>query len=283
MRKGLGKGLSALIEEAAQEQEGPSREIEIHLIDPNREQPRHEFDAEKLKELSDSILQYGVVQPIIVAPRNGRYILVAGERRWRASKIAGLKYIPAVVREYTEQEILEISLIENLQRADLNPVEQAMGIARLMEEYQLTQEQTAIKLGKSRPQIANILRLLHLSPVVLEKLRQGELTTGHARALLPLSEQQQERACNQIIKMELSVRQCEALAKKMMEEKKPENEEVIIYRPEGWDDVEDQLRRIMGTKVVITGSEKKGYIRLEYYSADELSGLVDKLLEISRR
>ena len=267
--RGLGKGLGALLSEASQEA-APS-EIEIKLIDPNRDQARKSFDEEGIRELADSIREHGIVQPLIVTAENGRYTIVAGERRWRAARLAGLKTVPAIIREMTPREVMEISLIENLQRQDLNAAEEAEGIHQLMEEYHLTQEETAKRIGKSRPYVANSLRLLSLCPEVLEKLRNGEISAGHARCLVTLSDEDQLRICEAILEKQLSVRQVEEMLKPGGA--KPKRKESLPEIAEA----EALLRELLGTKVKLTGSPKRGRIMIEYYSMDELEGILERL------
>lgn len=269
--KGLGKGLEALLGEAAAS--APQQEIEISLIDPNPSQARQMFDEEGLAELAASIRQHGVIQPILLKPSNGRYFIVAGERRWRAARKAGLKTIPAVVKEIDERELMEISLVENLQRQNLNPVEEAEGLQTLMEEYQLTQEDAAQRLGKSRSYIANSLRLLVLHPHVLDKLRANQITAGHARCLITLPEEQQLRIAELIIERQLSVRQVEELVKQggmKLREQRAADPEIM--------EAEALLRELLGTKVKLSGNQRRGRILIEYYSTDELEGILDKLI-----
>lgn len=272
--KGLGKGLGALLADNAPS--GGQEEVEITLIDPNRSQARKTFDDASLQELSASIAQHGVVQPVILKPaENGRYLLIAGERRWRAARKAGLRTIPAVIKNVDSRELMELSLIENLQRQDLNPLEEAEGIKTLMDEHQLTQEQVSLRLGKSRPYIANTLRLLTLSGPVTDALRDGSISAGHARCMVPLDAATQERLCAVVVEQGLSVRQTEALAKNVAEkpsqsrQKRPVLPEIL--------EVETMLREFLGTRVKLTGSPKRGRILIEYYSTDELEGILERL------
>ena len=220
--KGLGKGLGALLgdfEEVVQEK-SPYRLLPIHKVEPNRNQPRQDFDDEELNELAESITLHGIIQPLTVRELgNGYFQIIAGERRWRAARIAGLDEVPVVVVEADDRKVMELALIENLQRQDLNPMEEAMGYQSLMQEYGMTQEEAAARVGKSRPAVANALRLLSLCPEVMEKVRSGELTAGHARAVLVLKDpKKQQQAAQKIIALGLSVRQAELLCKNMTRE-----------------------------------------------------------------
>ncbi|MGI6169795.1 MAG: ParB/RepB/Spo0J family partition protein [Christensenellales bacterium] len=268
--KGLGKGLEALLGEAAAGT--PQHEIEMTLIDPNRSQARQTFDEAGIEELAASIRQHGVIQPILLRPENGRYSIIAGERRWRAAHKAGLKTIPALIKDIEERELMEISLIENLQRENLNPVEEAEGLQTLINEYELTQEEAARRLGKSRSYIANSLRLLVLHPEILNKLRTNLISAGHARCLITLPEEQQLRVAKLIVERQLSVRQVEELVKhgnmKVRSEKAADPEIA---------EAEALLRELLGTKVRLSGNQRRGRIMIEYYSTDELEGILDKL------
>ena len=224
--KGLGRGLGALLGDFAEEpvEQSAYRLLPIYKVEPNPDQPRQDFDEEELQALSESISIHGVIQPLTVRElSSGYYQIIAGERRWRAARQAGLSEVPAVVIEADDKKAMELALIENLQRQDLNPVEEALGYQSLMADYGLTQEETASRVGKSRPAVANALRLLNLSSEVLEKVRSGELSAGHARAILSLkSEKQQIDAMKKILALALSVRQAETLCKNMLKEPKPE-------------------------------------------------------------
>ena len=270
--KGLGKGLGALLSEA-NVVEGTPQEIDIKLIDPNKLQARKSFSEEALRELADSIKEHGVVQPILVKPQGERYLIIAGERRWRAARLAGLKTIPAILKDLDERQLMEVSLIENLQRQDLNAAEEAEGIRMLMEEYHLTQEEAAKRIGKSRPYIANSLRLLNLCPEVLEKVRKGDLSAGHARCLVTLPREEQIRLSLLIIDKQLSVRQVEELLKAEERERDTEPRPTLPEIAEA----EALLRELLGTKVKLTGSPKRGRILIEYYSMDELEGILERL------
>ncbi|MDL2289552.1 ParB/RepB/Spo0J family partition protein [Clostridia bacterium OttesenSCG-928-F22] len=267
--RGLGKGLGALLGEATQE--ANTQEMELSLIDPNRAQARKTFEEESIRELAASIQEHGVIQPLIVTPRDGRYQIVAGERRYRAARMVGLSSVPVVIKELGEREAMEVSLIENLQREDLNAAEEAQGIQQLMEEFQLTQEDTAKRIGKSRPYIANSIRLLSLSSEVLEKVRTGEISAGHARCLVPLPKERQLELMQLVIEKELSVRQLEDLLKPA--EKKRSKKEM---EPE-LSVVEDMLRELLGTKVKISGSPRRGKIMIEYFSMQELEDIIEQI------
>ena len=251
--------------------------VRISEVEPNREQPRKKFDDEKLEELSESIKTYGLLQPILVQKRDGYYEIIAGERRWRAALKAGLKEIPVIVRDYTAKEILELSLVENIQRENLNPVEEAKAYRRLIDEYSLKQDEVAQRVGKSRTTITNSLRLLGLDDEVLSYLVSGELTTGHAKALLSLkNKEQQRKLAARAVKEGLSVRKLEQLTQekpKQIAIEEPVNPaEEAVYK-----DLTQKLRESLGTKVSIVRSEKKNKIEIEYYSEEELERLVEIL------
>lgn len=274
-KKGLGKGLGALMSSAElpEEQQGGVLEIAVNLIDPCKTQPRQSFDEEKLSELAASVRQHGVLQPLILKAKEGRYTIIAGERRYRAARQAGLKAVPAILKDADEKEVLQLSIIENIQREDLNPIEEAEAISRLMEQYRLNQEQVATMLGRSRPAIANTLRLMGLSKAVREAVASGALSGGHARTLLPLGERMDEAA--EIVKRDgLSVRQTEALIKRMQEEKqeKPPRKKSSEFKT-----AEKELGDLYETKVSLSGSEERGKITLEYYSKEQLYALYDML------
>ena len=277
VKRGLGKGLDALFEakEPSLEEKEALHELRISLIEPNREQPRKVFDEEQLRALSDSISKHGVIQPIIVVKEeNGFYKIIAGERRWRAAKLCGLATIPAIVRTYETQTAAEIALIENLQREDLNPIEEAEGYQYLIDRFNLTQEQVGEKVGKSRPAIANSLRLLSLSGNLIDMVRKGLISSGHARALLAVEgETQRQEFAEKIIKEQMSVRDLE---KVVSEKKKPgkksnKREEPI---PEILD-LEKKLSEKIGAKVTIKSGKKKGKIEIEYYGNDDLNRLLE--------
>ena len=288
-KKGLGKGLDVLFqsyessypaeaEEAAPKdqrfEESAVLRIDINAIDPNKEQPRTLFDEEKIQSLAESIRQHGLVQPILVNPHGAeRYLLVAGERRWRAARIAGLTRIPAIVKRFSDQEVLEIALVENLQRENLNSMEEAEGIRQLMERFGLTQEKVAERLGKSRPAVANALRLLTLPEDIQEMVREGQLSPGHARAILAIQDPEAQRAAAQRIAAKgLSVREAEAMAKRPAKSKNPKEE---IQKSPYLVDLEDQLCERLGTRVNIQHGDKKGVIQIEYYTDQDLERILD--------
>ena len=276
---GLGKGLNAIfIENDNEENNGPVT-IKISEIEPNRSQPRKEFDEEALNELADSIAKHGLLQPLLVRPLTlGGYEIVAGERRYRASRMAGLTEVPVVIRELSEAETMELALIENLQREDLTPLEEAMGYSVLMDEHGFTQEEVARSVGKSRPAVANALRLLKLPENVTEALKEDKISAGHARALLSLeNEALMQEVCEQIIKNDLSVRQTEKLCKKLSAEKKPKPPAEKV--PNYYKEVELTLTAALGRKISVTKSKGKqgGVLQIEFYSDEELTELSNKL------
>ena len=280
--KGLGKGLGALLGDFNEESPEKSayQLLPIHKVEPNPGQPRQDFDQEELQALADSISVHGVIQPLTVrALPSGYYQIIAGERRWRAARLAGLSDIPAVIIEADDRKAMELALIENLQRQDLNPVEEALGYQTLIEEYGLTQDEAAKEVGKSRPAVANALRLLGLCPQVLEQLRKGELTAGHARAVLSLkSEKQQQEAAKKIIALSLSVRQAETLCKNMAKEPAPKKQEVfaVDYVAE----CEKSLSKQLGRGVKIVNGKRKGRFELEFYGQEDLQTLLDLLMKL---
>jgi len=285
MAKGLGKGLGALMGDFAVETpaaKSPYQMLPIHKVEPNPDQPRKDFDPEELQSLADSIATHGVVQPLTVRELpNGYYQIIAGERRWRAARLAEVKEIPAVIMEADDRKVMELALIENLQRQDLNPVEEAMGYQTLMQEYGMTQEDAAKQVGKSRPAVANALRLLNLSNKVLEMVRKGELTAGHARAILSLKTQKlQEAAAQKIATLGLSVRQAEQLCKNMGKEPAPVKEPTLAvdYVAE----CEKSLTKHLGRKVKIISGKKKGRFELEFYGQDDLQKLLDALMKLEK-
>lgn len=277
----LGKGLSALIPEL--ETNFDKKEIvdlNIDKVYPNNEQPRKRFDEEKIKILSDSIKSYGVLQPIVVKPdENGKYMIIAGERRYRASRMAKKDSIPAVIKDLPVRDIMEIALIENLQREDLNPVEEALAYRSLINNHHVTQEEISEAVGKSRPHITNTIRLLNLRKEVLNMIEYGEITAGHGKALLRITDlDKQLEIANKIAEEGLSVRATENLAKKISEQQEvniPSKKEKDIFIV----DVEERLRNVFGTKVNISQGKKKGKIEIEYYNDDELNNIISMLLE----
>ena len=285
MAKGLGKGLGALMGDFAVETpstKSPYQMLPIHKVEPNPGQPRQDFDPEELQSLADSIATHGVVQPLTVRELSGGYYqIIAGERRWRAARLAELSEVPAVIIEADDRKVMELALIENLQRQDLNPVEEALGYKTLMDDYGLTQEDAAKRVGKSRPAIANALRLLNLSDKVLDMVRTGDLSAGHARAVLSLkSEKLQEQAAQKIAALGLSVRQAELLCKNMNKEPAPVKEPTLAvdYVAE----CEKSLSKHLGRGVKIVSGKKKGRFELEFYGQDDLQVLLDALMKLER-
>ena len=282
--KGLGKGLGALLGDFSEEttEKSPYQLLPIHRVEPNPDQPRQDFDEEELQALSESIAIHGVIQPLTVRElKEGYYQIIAGERRWRAARQAGLTEIPAVIIEADDKKAMELALIENLQRQDLNPVEEAMGYQSLMEDFGLTQEETAARVGKSRPAVTNSLRLLNLCPEVLESLRKGELTAGHARAILSLkSEKKQKEAAQKIIALGLSVRQAELICKNMEKEPTPVKKPTLAvdYVAE----CEKTLSKHLGRGVKIVNGKRKGRFELEFYGQEDLQNLLDALMNIQK-
>ena len=282
LNKGLGKGLDALLASSSTEEDRNSvLDLSVHLIDPGDEQPRKQFDQEKLEALSSSIQAHGVVQPVIVRKQGERYTLVAGERRWRASRLAGLKTIPAIIKDYSSRDVMEIALIENLQREDLNPIEEGEAFQRLMVDYGLTQEDVAKAVGRSRSAIANTVRMLTLPQRIRGYLIDGRLSSGHARTLIALGdEEKQEQLAETMIARELNVREAELLVKKFSSgaTKKPKPVKEAKGEAE-LQDLQDQLRSRLGTQVEIVGSVQRGKIQISYFSAEELNRLSEELLK----
>ncbi len=281
---GLGRGLSALLEDPNLEftqQKGGISSVPLHKVEPNPLQPRREFDPEALQALADSITAHGMIQPLTVRELPGGYYqIIAGERRWRAARIAGLQEVPVLVVEADDRKVMELALVENLQREDLNPMEEAQGFRSLMEDYGLTQAETAERVGKSRPAVANALRLLSLSEDLAELVRNGTLSPGHARALLGIkSEKLRKQAAQRIIALQLSVRQAETLCKNLEKPKQEAKEEplAVDYVAE----CEKTLSRRLGRKVRIVNGKKKGHFELEFYGQDDLNRLLFALQRIS--
>ena len=275
---GLGRGLDALFADNSVEENSSASAVKLSLneIEPNKDQPRKTFDEKALSELADSIAQHGVIQPLLVRPMpDGSYQLVAGERRWRAARRAGLSEVPVVIREMSDSEMMELALIENLQREDLNPIEEAEGLQQLIHTYGLTQETAAARVGRSRPAIANALRLLSLPTPILELTRDGKISAGHARALLSLNdEEKMVEIADQILKKEISVREVERLAKAAAKEKKqPENHP--LRRDTFYDDVELALTNSLGRriKVNLNKKENRGTIEIEFFDQNDLTDL----------
>ena len=298
-KKGLGKGLDSLIpdnksmksvtsEKTVESKEDAAAKsgvqvLKINEVEPNRDQPRKNFDEDALLELSDSIKQFGVLQPLLVRKRKDYYEIIAGERRWRAAKLAGVKEVPVIEKEYTDQEILEIGLIENIQRENLNPIEEAIAYKRLLEEFNLKQDEVAERVSKSRTAVTNSMRLLKLSDKVQQMIIDDMISTGHARALLAIDDPElQYTLANKIFDEKLSVRETEKLVKeiknpKKLKEKKPVANSFI------YQDLEEKMKSVFGTKVSIASKGKgKGKIEIEYYSDDELEHLFDMIMSIKR-
>ena len=285
VQKGLGKGLGALLGDFSDEpiEKSAYQKLPIYKVEPNPGQPRHDFDEEELQALADSIVEHGIIQPLTVRElSNGYYQIIAGERRWRAARLAKLQEVPVVIIEADDKKAMELALIENLQRQDLNPVEEALGYRSLMEDHGLTQDDAAKRVGKSRPAVANALRLLNLSPEVLEKVRDGSLSAGHARAVLSLkAEKKQLEAVQKIIALGLSVRQAELLCKNMSKEPVPVKEEPVLkvnYMAE----CEKLLSKHLGRGVKIVNGKRKGRFELEFYGEEDLQVLLDALLKLQK-
>lgn len=276
-KNGLGMGLDALfLDNSTEESSAGFVSVNINDIEPNREQPRKTFDEEALSELAASIGEHGIIQPLVVRPiADGGYQLIAGERRWRAARIAGLNEVPVVIREITDSELLELALVENLQREDLNPIEEAQGLSLLMETYEMTQEQAAKRVGKSRPAVANAVRLLLLPPSVVDMVREGKISAGHARALLALSDNEKiKELADRIIKKGMSVRDTERLVKFMIKEakgkKKPTKKRDIYY-----DEVELAVSDTLGRKAKVNvNATGKGTIQIEFFGKEDLEKLM---------
>lgn len=276
-KNGLGMGLDALfLDNSTEESSAGFVSVNINDIEPNREQPRKTFDEEALSELAASIGEHGIIQPLVVRPiADGGYQLIAGERRWRAARIAGLNEVPVVIREITDSELLELALVENLQREDLNPIEEAQGLSLLMETYEMTQEQAAKRVGKSRPAVANAVRLLLLPPSVVDMVREGKISAGHARALLALSDNEKIKdLADRIIKKGMSVRDTERLVKFMIKEakgkKKPTKKRDIYY-----DEVELAVSDTLGRKAKVNvNATGKGTIQIEFFGKEDLEKLM---------
>ncbi|MDD3173055.1 MAG: ParB/RepB/Spo0J family partition protein [Herbinix sp.] len=284
VKKGLGKGLDIMIPEqiiknSGDKTENVSRETLVHIsdIEPNKSQPRKHFDEDSLQELADSIKQYGIIQPLILQKREKYYEIIAGERRWRASRMAGLKEVPAIIKDYSPQEMVEIALIENIQREDLNPIEEAQTYQRLIQEFQLKQDEVAERVSKSRAAVTNSMRLLKLDERVQQMLIDEMISSGHARALLSIENNNiQFNTANKIFDEKLSVRETEKLVKQILNEKPLKEiattkEDDLIYR-----NLENKIRGIIGTKVSIhKKANHKGSIEIEYYSNEELERIVE--------
>ena len=297
-KKGLGKGLDSLIpdnksvkstqvdsasKKSETEVKTAEQMLKINMVEPNRDQPRKKFEEDALLELADSIKQFGILQPLLVRKRKDYYEIIAGERRWRAAKIAGIKEVPVIVKDYTEQEIVEIGLIENIQRENLNPIEEAMAFKRLLEEFNLKQDEVAERVSKSRTAVTNSMRLLKLDERVQQMIVDDMISTGHARALLAISDKdKQYELANRIFDEKLSVREVEKLVKEVNSPKKekPKKEVVdnFIYK-----DLENRMKEVMGTKVSIASKGKgKGKIEIEYYSDSELERMFDMIMSLGK-
>ena len=302
-RNGLGKGLDSLIPAKAENKVAradketkpvPAKEdntsgtgeilLKINQVEPNRDQPRKEFDEDSLLELADSIKQFGVLQPLLVQKKKDYYEIIAGERRWRAAKLAGIKEVPVLIKDYTEQEIVEISLIENIQRENLNPIEEAMAYKRLLEEFNLKQDEVAERVSKSRTAVTNSMRLLKLSDRLQQMIVDDMISTGHARALLAIDdEEQQYLLANKIFDEKLSVRETEKLVKSLKNPKKPVKKEKIEHMFV-YENLEERMKNIMGTKVSVNAkSNGKGKIEIEYYSEEELERIYDLIMTIQNK
>ena len=282
--KGLGRGLGALLGDFEEEisEKSAYQMLPIYKVEPNPDQPRQDFDEEELQALADSITEHGIIQPLTVRElKSGYYQIIAGERRWRAARMADLSDVPVVIIEADDKKAMELALIENLQRQDLNPVEEALGYRTLMEDHGLTQEEAAKRVGKSRPAVANALRLLSLNPDLLDMVRNGQLTPGHARAVLTLkSEKKQMEAARKIIALGLSVRQAETLCKTLAKETpKPDPVTLAVdYVAE----CEKQLSKQLGRGVKIVNGKRKGRFELEFYGQEDLQVLLDALMNIKK-
>lgn len=284
MAKGLGKGLGALMGDIVEEsvQKSPYQLLPLHKVEPNPQQPRRDFDPEELQSLADSIALHGVMQPLTVREMdNGYYQIIAGERRWRAARMAELREIPAVIIQADDKKVMELALIENLQRQDLNPVEEALGYRTLMNEYGLTQEETAARVGKSRPAVANMLRLLNLCDDALEMVRDGRLSAGHARAIAALkSEKQQKEVAQKVAALGLSVRQTELLCSNV--QKAPAKPKPVTLEVDYVAECEKKLSKVLGRGVKIVNGKRKGRFELEFYDQDDLQVLIDTLMNIKK-
>ena len=294
-RGGLGKGLDSLIPEGktksvSSKEKVPEKEVKageqmvkISKIEPNREQPRRNFEEDALLELADSIKQFGVLQPLLVQKKGDFYEIIAGERRWRAAKLAGVKEVPVIVKEYTKQEVVEIALIENIQRENLNPIEEAMAYKKLLTEFNLKQDEVAERVSKSRTAVTNAMRLLKLNAKIQQMIVDEMISTGHARALLAIEdEEEQYNLATRIFDEKLSVRDVENIIRQMKNPKVPKEKKIIensfVYK-----DLEEKMISVIGTKVSVNQKAKgKGKIEIEYYSNDELERIFDLLMSIAQ-
>ncbi|MEQ2548934.1 ParB/RepB/Spo0J family partition protein [Dorea ammoniilytica] len=295
-RKGLGKGLDSLIpenksvkpavkpEKAEESVKNGEQMLKINQVEPNREQPRKHFEEDALLELADSIKQYGVLQPLLVRKRKDYYEIIAGERRWRAAKLAGVKEVPVIIKEYTEQQAVEIALIENIQRENLNPIEEAMAFKKLLTEFNLKQDEVAERVSKSRTAVTNSMRLLKLGEKVQQMIIDDMITTGHARALLAIDdEEQQYLLATKIFDEKLSVRETEKLIKSLKNPKKQVKVVKTVENAFVYDDLAEKMKRVLGTKVSISPKGNgKGKIEIEYYSDDELERMFEMITSVQK-
>jgi ParB family chromosome partitioning protein len=280
-RKGLGRGLDALLDpymEENTEKKTGVQEVDVRLIDTNAQQPRKQFEEEALKELAASIRQHGIVQPLIVKEQNGRYLIVAGERRFRAARMAKLETVPVLTVDYDEAKIHEVALIENIQREDLNPIEEATAIRFLMQQHDMTQEEVAERIGKSRPAVANALRLLQLPQPVLALVREGTISAGHGRAIAGIADAAtQQKIADECVRLGYSVRALESRIKNLDADKPKKVKKAQPALTPVLSDLEEGFRERLGTKVKIAGSEKRGKITIEYFSEDDLQRIYEVL------
>ena len=296
-KKGLGNGLDSLIpdngvakpaasaktSESSEEKANGEQMVKINMVEPNREQPRKNFEEDSLLELADSIKQFGVLQPLLVRKRKDYYEIIAGERRWRAAKLAGVKEVPVIIKDYSEQEVVEIALIENIQRENLNPIEEAMAFKKLLTEFHLKQDEVAERVSKSRTAVTNSMRLLKLNEKVQQMIVDDMSSTGHARALLAIDDQEQQYIlANKVFDEKLSVRETEKLIKDIKNPKKLKEKKVIenafIYQ-----DIEEKMKQVLGTKVSVSSKANgKGKIEIEYYSNSELERMFEMIMSIQR-
>lgn len=298
-KKGLGKGLDSLIPDnrpvkstanpdndnssVTEELKSGEQMMKINMVEPNREQPRRNFEEDSLLELADSIKQFGILQPLLVRKQKDYYEIIAGERRWRAAKLAGVKEVPVIIKDYSEQEVVEIALIENIQRENLNPIEEAMAFKKLLTEFNLKQDEVAERVSKSRTAVTNSMRLLKLNEKVQQMIVDDMISTGHARALLAIDDQEQQYIlANKIFDEKLSVRETEKLIKDLKNPKKPK-EKKVVENSFVYDDIEERMKQVLGTKVNVTTKGKgKGKIEIEYYSDEELERMFDMIMSIQK-
>lgn len=296
VKKGLGKGLDSMIpekvekiksEDSKKQEENVSREtlININEIEPNKDQPRRNFDEDTLQELADSIKQYGIIQPLILQKKDNYYVIVAGERRWRAAKVAGLKKIPAIIKDYSPQEIMEIALIENLQREDLNPIEEAIAFQNLIKEFNLKQDEVAERVSKSRVAVTNSMRLLKLDRRVQQMLIDDMISSGHARTLLAIEDPElQYQAAMKVFDEKLSVRETEKLIKSTLSEREEIKKETAVTKEDSfiYRDLEEKIKNIIGAKVCIKKkANNNGRIEIDYYSTEELERIIEMFESIN--